>query len=217
MYFQKHWLREWIEGLLVAGTVALMAHTFIAKPFAIPSESMRNTLQIGDMVFVNRFVYWNNTPQRGDIIVFKFPGKYSLVPWEKVQYTTTPEAWDRGPHIDYIKRCIAVAGDTIDIRDDVVYLNGKPLKDSYIAEPMQYNPFMPPNIAFPYQVPQGYVFAMGDNRNNSWDSRYWGPVNIKFIKGKAFFMHWYSRDREGNKIPLEIWKPWTLFRMKILR
>ena len=214
MQRKKSWQREWIEALFVAGTLALIAHTFIAKPFAIPSESMRNTLQIGDMVFVNRFIYLYSKPKHGDIIVFKFPGKYGLMPWEKVEGQYPKTQWDRGPHIDFIKRCIAVEGDTIDIRDNKVYLNGKALVEPYIREPMEYKEI---NISLPYKVPEGYVFAMGDNRNYSWDSRYWGPVNMKFLKGKAFIMHWYSRDREGYRIPFEPWKPWTLWRIRLLK
>ncbi len=217
MIHKKSIIREWTEAIFVAGTLALIAHTFIAKPFVIPSESMCNTLQIGDMVFVNRFIYWFSPPKHGDIIVFKFPGKYGLIPWEMVQRQYTETGWNRGPHIDFIKRCIGVAGDTIDIRDDKVYRNGVALVEPYIAEPMRTNPYMLPNVTFPYKVPAGYVFAMGDNRNNSWDSRFWGPVNMKFLKGKAFIMHWYSRDREGYRVPFEPWKPWTLWRIRLVK
>ena len=217
MVRRKSQTREWIEGIAIAGTLALMAHTFVAKPFAIPSESMCNTLQIGDMVFVNRFVYSFETPKRGDIVVFKFPGKYAQIPWEQVQYQTTQPQWERGPHIDFIKRCIALEGDIIDIKDNQVVLNGKVMNEPFIAEPMEDNPYIVPNVTFPYTVPKGFIFVMGDNRNHSWDSRFWGPVDKKFLKGKAFIMHWYSRDRDGMKVPFTPWKPWTLWRIKLLK
>lgn len=214
---KKSIAREWLESIMVAGTLAMMAHTFIAKPFAIPSESMRNTLQIGDMIFVNRFIYWFQPPQRGDIIVFKFPGQYSLVPWEKVQLQTTLYQWERGPRVDYIKRCIAVAGDIIDIRGNKVYINGEELVEPYVPDIGLFRPGIPLNIEFPYKIPEGYVFVIGDNRHNSWDSRFWGPVNLRFLKGKAFIIHWHNRDRKGHRIPFEPWKPWTLWRIRMLR
>jgi len=212
--FKKHWLREWIEGIAVAGMVALMAHTFLAKPFAIPSESMCDTLQKGDMIFVNRFIYWDKIPDRGDIVVFKFPGSSSLVPYESVSNNISLTQWQRGPYTDYIKRCIGLPCDVIDFRDGQVYVNNVPLQEPYLREAMNPIPFIE---QLPYKVPEGYIFVMGDNRNNSWDSRFWGPVNVKFLKGKAFLMHWYSRDREGYRVPFEIWKPWTLWRVRLIK
>ena len=138
-------------------------HTYVVKPYYIPSEAMRNTLQIGDMVFINRYIYRHQKPKKGDIIVFEFPGKNSLVSWDMVKNQTTPEKWENKSHIDFIERCIATENDEIDIRNNKVYLNGKELKEPYIMESMESNTIIQPNITFPYKVPEGFIFAMGDN------------------------------------------------------
>lgn len=169
MMMRKSKLREWAETIVTSFALVLILFTFAMKPFKIPSGSMEDTLQVGDMLFVDRFLYWIQEPKRGDIIVFKAP----------------PE----NLKVDYIKRVVAVEGDTMELKDGKVYINGKQIVEPYIKysnmlffEPRQYN-------YGPITVPKGYVFVMGDHRNNSKDSRYWGFLDKKFVKGKAFLIY----------------------------
>ena len=166
---KKSKIREWAETIVTSFALVLILFTFAMKPFKIPSGSMEETLKVGDMLFVNRFLYWFQEPERGDIIVFKAP----------------PD----GLKVDYIKRVIAVAGDTMEMKDGKVYINSKLTVEPYI----KYSPtfyFDPRQYNFgPVTVPRGYLFVMGDHRNNSKDSRYWGFLDKKFVKGKAFHIY----------------------------
>jgi signal peptidase I len=157
------------------------------QAFKIPSGSMKNTLLIGDYILVNKFIYGvkvpftNMTlipvkdPKRGDIIVFKFP---------------------KDPSKDFIKRVIAVGGDTLEIRDKQVYVNGQPQKEAYTVHTD--NQIHPSNGVYgttrdnlePVKVPEGKLFVMGDNRDESNDSRFWRFVDISAVKGKAFIIYW---------------------------
>ena len=186
---QKSLFRELSELVVVAFMVALIVQTFVVKPFKIPSGSMMNTLQIGDMILVNRFFYWFHQPKRGDVIVFKYP---------------------ENPKEDFIKRVIATEGETLDIRLDQIYINNKLIPEDYIREPTRETGL----ISFPFKVPKGCVFVMGDNRNNSRDSRFWGPLRLEYIKGKAFIIYWFSKNREGKFLQF---KPWNLFRFHLIR
>ena len=162
---------------LVAILLALVIRTFVVQAFKIPSGSMLPTLQIGDHLLVNKFIYWFTDVQRGDIIVFKFPQ-------------------DEGR--DFIKRVIALPGDKVEVRGKQVYVNDKPVQESYAVHldpSMQENPHSPRDNFSPVQVPAGQLFMMGDNRDYSMDSRFWGFLEIKKIKGKAFIIYW-SWDRE---------------------
>ena len=147
-----------------------------------------NTLQIGDMIFVNRFFYWFQQPKRGDIIVFKYP---------------------ENPKQDFIKRVIATEGDILDIRLNQIYINNQFMHELYIREPTQVTGL----ISFPYKVPDGCVFVMGDNRNNSKDSRFLGPLRRDYIKGKAFIIYWFNKNREAKDIPF---RPWKVLRFQFI-
>lgn len=188
---KKHIVREYIESILIAIIMALIIKTFFVQAFKIPSGSMLPTLQIGDHILVNKFIYGTKipftdriiipfkTPQRGDIIVFKFPED------EKK---------------DFIKRVIGLPGDVVEIRDKRVYINGKPLDEPYAVhrDPHLYPPGVQPRDNFgPIIVPNDSYFVMGDNRDYSLDSRYWGFVKLNKIKGKAFIIYWSwdGRDR----------------------
>ncbi|MCL6106298.1 MAG: signal peptidase I [Actinobacteria bacterium] len=159
--------RTLIEFIVVLAGAVLIAYSIqalLVKPFEIPSGSMEKTLEVGDRVLVNRQAYRFSSVKRGDIIVFNSP----------VQAGT-----------DLIKRVIAVGGDTIRIDEGQVFLNGRPQVESYVnGKDMSSFP--------PQTVPRGYVFVMGDNRPNSFDSRYWPspwlPENS--IIGKAFMIYW---------------------------
>ena len=177
-------LRENIEAILVAILIALVIRTFVVQAFKIPSGSMKQTLQIGDHILVNKFIfgvkipYWNKTiiplksPQRGDIIVFKYPVD---------------------PNKDFIKRVVGVAGDIIESRDKQLYLNHKPVNHDYgvHTDPHIISGNNKPRDNFgPITVPQNSLFVMGDNRDESYDSRFWGFVDIKAVNGKAFIVYW---------------------------
>ncbi len=177
---KKSHLRENIEALLVAILLALLIRTFVIQAFKIPSGSMEETLQIGDHILVNKFIYGVKVPffkdpmisikepVHGDIIVFKYP---------------------KDPSLDYIKRVIAVGGDTIEIRNKKVYINNK-MVDSSFAIFSQSSMMAHGDNFGPVTVPENSLFVMGDNRDNSLDSRYWGFVDLSAVRGKAFMVYW---------------------------
>lgn len=184
MTTKKGVLRENVEAILVAVVLALFIRTFIVQAFKIPSGSMKETLQIGDHILVNKFIYGvklpfiNKTiipiknPKRGDIIVFIFP---------------------EDPEKDFIKRVIAIGGDTVRIRNKKVYVNGKRVeyKQAQFTEDQILPGALQPRDNYgPKTVPEDSLFVMGDNRDQSYDSRFWGFVNLNAVKGKAFIIYW---------------------------
>lgn len=185
----KNKLRENIEALVIAIILALFIRTFVVQAFKIPSGSMQNTLLVGDYILVNKFIYgvkipFTDTtlipienPKRGDIIVFKFPND---------------------PSKDFIKRVVGVGGDTIVIKNKEVFVNGKPEDNTHAihSDPHVYPPgFQFRDNAGPITVPEGKLFVMGDNRDESNDSRFWGFVDKSAVRGKAFIIYW-SWDSE---------------------
>jgi len=181
---QKGHIRENIEAILVAILIALFIRTFVVQAFKIPSGSMKQTLQIGDHILVNKFVfgvkipYWNKTiiplksPQRDDIIVFKYPVD---------------------PNKDFIKRVIGVGGDVIESRDKQLYVNHKLVNHDFgvHTDPRILSGSNKPRDNFgPITVPENALFVMGDNRDESYDSRFWGFVDLKAVNGKAFIVYW---------------------------
>ncbi|MDQ7830291.1 MAG: signal peptidase I [Desulfovibrionaceae bacterium] len=173
-------LLEYIEALAVALVLALVIRTFVVQAFKIPSGSMLETLQIGDHLLVNKFLYGVKMPFTGstlfdveepkheDIIVFEFP---------------------EDPDKDFIKRIIGVPGDVIEIKDKEVYRNGEKLVEPYVRHT---DPRITPrrDIFGPVTVPENKYFCMGDNRDESYDSRFWGFVDRDKIKGKAWVIYW---------------------------
>jgi signal peptidase I len=191
---KKSIFREYAEAIVMAVILTVVIRTFVIQAFRIPTGSMEDTLLVGDFLFVNKFIYGAEIPlthahlpavrdpKAGDIMVFKFP---------------------KDPSRDFIKRVIGTPGDTIQIRNKVVYVNGKAREEPYArftnprVQPPEYrNPGMyPPGAGNkdnygPYVVPAGHYFMMGDNRDNSDDSRFWGPLDRHLIKGKALFIYW---------------------------
>jgi signal peptidase I len=158
------WVIEVVVIVAAAFVLALLVQQFIVKPFAIPSPSMEPTLVEGDRVLVNRLVYHFHPPERGDVIVFHPP--------------------DRPGSDPFIKRVVAVAGDTVAVHDGILYLNGAALDEPYIKEYPIEGDYPETTIA------EGYVWAMGDNRNNSGDSRVFGPVSLEAVMGEAFAVYW---------------------------
>jgi signal peptidase I len=181
---EKSVVREYAEAFFIAILLAVFIRTFIIQAFKIPSGSMLPTLQIGDHLLVSKFYYgikipfsgttlvpWH-TPKHGDVIVFKYPKDKS---------------------IDYIKRVIGVPGDKIEIKDKKVFINDNAIADPYahFEDKTIFNGALSPRDNFgPITVPDGNVFAMGDNRDNSSDGRFWGFVDQKDIRGKAFIIYW---------------------------
>ncbi len=157
----KSVIKEYLDSFIVAGVVALLLISYVVRSFYIPSESMLPTLKVNDYILVNRFIYKMALPSRGEIIVFHPP------------HVKDPA------NTDFIKRVVALENDVVEVADGVLYLNGIPMDEPFIKEPI--------DADFPaYRVPKGHVFVMGDNRNNSDDSRYWGPLPLENIVGKAF-------------------------------
>ena len=173
-------LLEYLEALAVALILAFVIRTFVVQAFKIPSGSMLDTLLIGDHLLVNKFLYGTRIPftdkvimpledpQRGDVIVFEFPEDTSK---------------------DFIKRIMGVPGDVLEMKDKVLYRNGQKLDEPYIKH-------TDPNIQArrdnfgPITVPAGKYFVMGDNRDESYDSRFWGFVDKEKIRGKAWIIYW---------------------------
>ncbi len=186
----KSKLREYAEAIVIAIVIAMFVRTFIVQAFKIPSGSMKPTLQIGDHILVSKFAYGVKVPYlRKTIIPFGEPKR------EDIAVFIYPE----DPSKDFIKRVIAVAGDTVEIRDKKVYLNGEVYQDSYgfFAEKAVLPATEQPRDNFgPKKVPQGHIFVLGDNRDQSYDSRFWGFVALKDVVGKAFIIYW-SWDQEA--------------------
>ncbi|MFZ6008082.1 MAG: signal peptidase I [Nitrospirota bacterium] len=180
-------LWEYTKAIGTALILALIIRTYVVQAFKIPSGSMLQTLLIGDHILVNKFIYGTKMPfsdnriliftkpKRGDIVVFKYP---------------------EDPSRDFIKRVIAVEGDIIESKKKTIYVNGNPINESYVqhtdnsANSMRTGTIEPRDNFGPYLVPKNKLFVMGDNRDQSYDSRYWGYVDMKEVKGKAFIIYW---------------------------
>ncbi len=197
--------REYLEALLIAGLFLGFTNTFVIKTFFIPSGSMEETLLIGDHLFVNRYIYGpaptalerallpNRAPQRGDIVVFRSPEQ---------------------PSIDLVKRLVGLPGDTIRSVGKQIYINGERLDDSGYVVHKDSRTY--PNAPFleyqkrlrdsfgPIAVPPGEYFCMGDNRDHSNDSRYWGTVPSTYLKGRASLIYWSY----GGGTSDGVWRGW---------
>jgi signal peptidase I len=194
MTHKKSTAREYFESIVIAVILALFIRTWVVQAFKIPTGSMENNLLVGDHLLVDKFVF-SPAPtaierallpvrevKRGDVIVFKYPME---------------------PERDFIKRVIGLPGETLELKKKVVYINGKPLKEDYVH-------FLVPVGAGgleamdrrddygPVTVPEGYYFAMGDNRDNSQDSRWWGFLSRDYIKGKALMVYWSYEPENGS-------------------
>ncbi len=179
---KKSLVREYAEAFLMAVVFTIIIRTFLVQAFRIPTGSMEDTLLIGDFLFVNKFIYGAKLPlvdvrlpkvraaEAGDIIVFRYP---------------------KDPSKDYIKRCVAVAGQTVEIREKLLYVDGE-LRDEPFIKHTDRRMFAsaPRDNYGPVTVPPGHLFMMGDNRDNSADSRAWGFLDHNLVKGKALFIYW---------------------------
>jgi signal peptidase I len=221
-FARKSVKREYLESIGVAVAIALLLRAFVVEAFQIPSGSMIPTLEIGDHIFVSKFAYgigipFTNKkilnlaePKRGDVIVFKYP---------------------LGPEIDYIKRVVALPGDKLEIRRNQIFINGKPMDRNYVGPSRYsetpridgmvndracelwketldgkhhdtiYEPDGRSQDFGPKEIPPRNVFVMGDNRDNSNDSRVWGTVPYELIKGKALIVWWSRGPTRGEWSP----------------
>jgi signal peptidase I len=194
--FRKSTAREYFESIVIAVILALFVRTYVIQAFKIPTGSMENNLLIGDHLLVNKFVLAPTESaferallpigvvHRDDVIVFKYPEE---------------------PDRDFIKRVIGLPGETVELRNKKVYINGKPLDEPYVhfLEPpghtdlAEVTSFDVRERYGPVTVPPNQYFVMGDNRDNSQDSRYWGFLPRDYIKGKALLIYWsYEAERE---------------------
>ena len=222
-FARKSPAREYAESIAIAVFVALFLRAFVVEAFQIPSGSMIPTLQVGDHIFVNKFIYglripftnikfgWSvRTPQRGEVIVFAHP---------------------READKDLIKRVVAVEGDNVEVRDNIVYVNGVPVERRHVEGDCHYvdhdettdrwderpceayqetlgdrsfvtlnDPQSLGRSFRPQRVPRHSVFVLGDNRDNSSDSRFWGFVPYELVKGKAMFVWWSRGEPEGLRL-----------------
>jgi signal peptidase I len=194
----KSSLRENTEAIIIAIIIAMFIRTFIIQAFKIPSGSMLETLQIGDQILVNKFIYgvkipFTNgktlisikDPQKGDIVVFKYP---------------------EDPSKDFIKRVVATQGDTLEIIDKKLYVNNTLVEGEeyaqYKTDKIHPGMLTPRDNLRKRKVPENSLFVMGDNRDNSHDSRFWGFVDLKAVRGKALIIYWsWNSDKS---VPL--WK-----------
>ncbi|MCP4229764.1 MAG: signal peptidase I [bacterium] len=182
---KKSAFREYAEAILIAIIIALLVRTFAFQAYKIPSASMRDTLLLGDYIMVNKLVYKFVEPKRGDIAVFKYPlqdNETGIVKSLKETYELVVLR-KKANRKDFVKRVIAVPGDVIAGRGGEVILNDDVLREPYLRE-TDIKPFGP------YKVPEGSYFVMGDNRTDSRDSRDWGYVERRLIKGRAWFVYW---------------------------
>ena len=183
---------EYAEAIIIAILIAVVVRTFVVQAYKIPSRSMVPTLLVGDHILVNKFIYGvkvpflRNTiisvtnPQRGDIVVFIYPNDRSK---------------------DYIKRVIGLGGDKIEIKNKIIFINGKKYSDAYgiYSDNVIYPGSMQPRDNFgPVTVPEKSLFVMGDNRDESADSRFWGFVDLKDVEGKAFIIYFSLNYEEKN-------------------
>lgn len=189
----KSKVQEYIEAIIIAILIAVVIRTFIVQAYKIPSRSMVPALLVGDHLLVNKFIYGVkiplirktiipiSEPEKGDIIVFIYPEDRSK---------------------DFIKRVIGVAGDKIEIKNKDIFINERPYKDTFgvYVDPVVYPAVVQPRDNFgPVVVAPGSVFVMGDNRDESLDSRFWGLVDLKDVEGKALIIYWsWNSDQQDN-------------------
>ena len=183
-YIKNKTIREWVEALIFALIVATIFRTWLYAPYKVPTGSMIHTIEIGDHIFVNKHAYGLVIPftdkrifasrvKNGDIVVFPAP---------------------KNPDIDFIKRIVAVGGDTIEFVGEKVFLNGVEEKNSSLLYDKDYPPFL---LNKKIVVPEGKLFAMGDNRRNSSDSRVWGFLDESSVQGEGEIVFWSHDQREG--------------------
>ncbi len=196
--FQKSTLREYFESIVVAVILALFVRTFVFQAFKIPTGSMKPNLLVGDHLLVNKFIFAPTATalerallpmrpiERGEVVVFKFPEE---------------------PDRDFIKRVIGLPGDTLELKNQTIHINGMPLIEPYAhylfppGGDGQADTFDLRRKYGPVTVPAGHYFMMGDNRDDSQDSRYWGFLPASYVKGRALFIYWSFDTPDDGAAP----------------
>ncbi|WP_297216451.1 signal peptidase I [uncultured Desulfovibrio sp.] len=186
---KKSLFREYAEALVMALLLAMVIRTFVVQSFKIPSESMMNTLLVGDYLLGEKFtyglkipftditVYEGRDPQRGEVVIFAYP---------------------KDPSLDFIKRIVGIPGDVIEVRNKQLYRNNEPVQESYARFTDPDNIFGVRDDFGPVTVPEGHYFMMGDNRDNSQDSRFWGFVSRDAIRARAWRIYWsWNAEADG--------------------
>lgn len=159
--FRLFW-QDWGKDLLIAAALAMVLRAFVIEAKVVPSGSMLPTIQLGDKLVVEKISYRFHPPERGDIITFRPPFPSSS---------------------DLIKRVIGLPGETVEVRDGKVFINGQPLDEPYVQEPPAYE-------YGPVTIPEGKILVLGDNRNYSYDGHEWGLLDLEAVKGRAFVRYW---------------------------
>lgn len=176
----KSKFRSWFETLVWSLAIALLLRQFVVQAYRIPSGSMEDTLLVGDFLLAEKITYRFRDPRPGEIVIFKYP---------------------LNPSKDFVKRCIAVEGQTVYIKDKVVFVDGKPFNDPpgvKFTDPQVLSPYLSQRDNYgPITLKKGEFFVMGDNRDNSLDSRFWGPLRKEFIVGKPMFIY-FSWNPQGG-------------------
>ena len=201
---QKSVAREYGEAMLIALVLAVFIRTFFVQAYKIPSGSMEPTLLIGDHILVNKVIYGLRMPD--SIFGLEIPGLpsgqyiFNLAPVHRGDVVVFVFPPDRTK--DFIKRVIGIAGDTIQVKDGVVWLNGQKMDDPHAhmeASPQDRSPVSPRDNFGPVTVPAGKLFMMGDNRDRSYDSRFWGFVDHNDVEGRAvlIYLPWNEEKAEG--------------------
>ena len=190
---KKRFIKEYVEPIVVAILIALFVRTFVVQAFKIPSSSMEPTLLVGDHLLVTKFIYGIKipftesslvrfkNPKRGDIVVFIYP---------------------KDPSKDFIKRVIGTGGEKIEIVRNKIYVNDQLIEDpwGHYSEKGEWSKYFPTMERYgPVVVPRDSLFVMGDNRDNSQDSRFWGFVNVNAVKGKALILY-FSWERNAENL-----------------
>ena len=198
--------REYLEALIIAGIFLGFTNTFVVKTFFIPSASMEESLLIGDHLFVNRFIFGPASGpiertllplrqvRRGDIVIFRSPER---------------------PRVDMVKRCVGLPGDVIEIVEKDLRINGEWVDDASYTWHRDSRVY--PDLSSipeqarrrdnfgPYTVPENHYFCLGDNRDQSYDSRFWGPVPAHYVKGRAFMIYWSFAGETSDGV----WRGWA--------
>jgi len=212
----KEELKEWKNAIIWS----LLVFLFIVKPFVvsgykIPTGSMEDTLLIGDYLMVDKFTYGGEIPlvnvhvpgfrdpKPGDIVVFWSPEGPKPSFWDQLFF------WKKSKNLRLVKRCVAEGGQTVEVRDKQLYVDGKRQEEPYVKHidarvfPGEY---IPRDNFGPVTVAKDSLFVMGDNRDNSKDSRFWGFVNLKAVKGKAFIIYWsWNKENSGSVFKYVRW------------
>ncbi len=192
---RKSAAREWLESLAFSLVFVFFFTKFIAQATQVPTESMKPTILVGDHFFLDKFAFPANYPdfllkvlpnreiERGDIVAFKPP---------------------HDPAVPFIKRVIGLPGETLEVRDRAVYIDGRRLEEPYQTFDLGEDHYAPKDSHGPVLIPPDHYFMMGDNRDNSHDSRYWGPVPSRNIIGKPLFIYWSYDDDPYDPSPKSV-------------